>query len=364
MNQAQAKFFFKLKRVLFITLGWMLAGVALATYEHLITGYDLYIRTAEYSFTRHVAVALIGGLIAGLTGGSLMVFYLRDRFRRLSLGYSIFLHTVTFLCLIFVFSIVATLIYQMIQYKTFFTDERVLAGVKHFLTGQGLPVILGTWLVISFFTIFLLEVSDKYGPGVLWDFITGKYHRPKEEMRIFMFLDLKSSTTIAEKLGNEKYYQLLNDFYHDITDAIIYSKGEIYQYVGDEVVISWKMESGLEDANCIRCFFEIQKSVEALSERYRERYGVVPEFKAGLHAGLVTIGEIGVVKKDLIFTGDVLNTTSRIQYTCNEYGRKILLSKNLADKIDVAGDYVVTEIGEIQLRGKQEKVFLNTVDRA
>jgi adenylate cyclase len=54
-----------------------------------------------------------------------------------------------------------------------------------------------------------------------------------------MFVDLLSSTTIAEALGNEKYHNLLHDFYADITNPIIYNKGEIYQYVGDEVIVSW-----------------------------------------------------------------------------------------------------------------------------
>jgi len=56
-----------------------------------------------------------------------------------------------------------------------------------------------------------------------------------------MFVDLLSSTTIAEALGNEKYHNLLHDFYADITNPIIYNKGKIYQYVGDEVIVSWRL---------------------------------------------------------------------------------------------------------------------------
>ena len=49
------------------------------------------------------------------------------------------------------------------------------------------------------------------------------------------------------------------------------------------------------------------------------QYGVVPEFKAGFHVGFATVGEIGVLKKIIAFSGDVLNTTSRIQSNCNKF---------------------------------------------
>ena len=58
-------------------------------------------------------------------------------------------------------------------------------------------------------TLFVSEVSDNLGQGILLNFLIGRYHRPREEERIFMFLDLRSSTTIAEKLGEEKYFNFI-----------------------------------------------------------------------------------------------------------------------------------------------------------
>ena len=84
----------------------------------------------------------------------------------------------------------------------------------------------------------MLQVSDKFGPGILWKFITGKYYHPRQEERIFMFLDLKSSTTIAEKMNSKKFFELLKEIFSDITEPILNSQGEIYQYVGDEVIIT------------------------------------------------------------------------------------------------------------------------------
>ncbi|MGR3301112.1 MAG: hypothetical protein ACUZ8I_01275 [Candidatus Scalindua sp.] len=52
-----------------------------------------------------------------------------------------------------------------------------------------------------------------------------------------MFLDLKSSTTIAEEIGHRRYFEFISDFIADVTTPILNNHGEIYQYVGDEIVI-------------------------------------------------------------------------------------------------------------------------------
>jgi len=198
---------------------------------------------------------------------------------------------------------------------------------------------------------------------VLPNFILGRYNKPKEECRIFMFLDLKSSTTIAEKLGHIQYHNLLNDFFDDINDSIIFSKGEIYQYIGDEITVSWAMGNGIENENCLRCFFSIRDKIESNSTRYTEKFGLVPDFKAGLHCGNITIGEVGVIKKEIVFTGDVLNTASRIQELCNTYGEKLLVSKKLLDVLQIENRYLKKVIDEVTLKGKRTKNILCTLER-
>ena len=177
-----------------------------------------------------------------------------------------------------------------------------------------------------------------------------------------MFLDLRSSTAIAEQLGEERYFNFLKDVYKEATPGILAYEGEIYQYVGDEIVVSWPVASGIHEANCVQSFFEIQKLIHKRKPFFKEKYGVIPEFKAGLHYGHVMAGEIGVVKRDIAFSGDVMNTTSRIQEKCNELGVDILISKYLIDKLGMSETgYQARELGVIQLKGKMQKVSLFTV---
>jgi len=184
-----------------------------------------------------------------------------------------------------------------------------------------------------------------------------------EVERIFMFLDITSSTSIAEKLGHVKYFELLNDFFNDLANPIEEHNGEIYQYVGDEVVVSWPLEDGIDRANCLNCFFDIVDTIENLSFRYLDRYELVPSFKAGMHFGKVSTGTIGTLKKEIIYTGDVLNTTSRIEGQCNIHKVNLLLSKDLLSKIPNENEFEFVEIGEISLRGKTSYVTLFTSHR-
>jgi CheY-like chemotaxis protein len=184
---------------------------------------------------------------------------------------------------------------------------------------------------------------------------------PKEEVRIFMFLDLKSSTTIAEHLGHIKYYNFLNDFFYDITLPISNCKGEIYQYVGDEIIVSWSLPNGIEQDNCIRCFFDISDVIKNQSDKYLNQYGLIPEFKAGYHYGNVTRGLVGINKKEFVYTGDVLNTTSRIQELCNNYKEKIIISNKLLKLLSLGNQYDCKKIGEVTLKGKKEKEVLFSI---
>ncbi|MEM9983913.1 MAG: adenylate/guanylate cyclase domain-containing protein, partial [Bacteroidota bacterium] len=190
-------------------------------------------------------------------------------------------------------------------------------------------------------------------------------HAPASQVdRIFMFLDIRSSTAIAERLGHEKYFALLQDFFADISEPIVKHEGEIYQYVGDEVVITWPLEVGVTEARCIHCFYAICDAIQLRREHYQVRYGILPQFKAGLHHGQVTTGRVGRVKKEVVFSGDVLNTTSRIEGMCNRYQADFLVSKDLLDLLAIDDRIAYREIGSFLLRGKQEEVVLYQLERA
>jgi adenylate cyclase len=221
---------------------------------------------------------------------------------------------------------------------------------------ENFPRDLSIIAVVSIVSIAFLQIRRLHRPGDLLKYVTGRYHLPEEVNKIFLFIDLKSSTAIAEKLGNTKYSSFLIDYFHDMTGAVLMSKAEIYQYIGDEIILTWNFKSGVKHSRCINCFFDIMTSIEWNKEKYVEKYGVHPEFKAALHAGKVSVTWIGTIKKEIVYHGDVLNTTARIQEECNKYGQKFLLSEYMLQNVEVP-EYLRSEfVGELQLKGKEKKV--------
>jgi adenylate cyclase len=217
------------------------------------------------------------------------------------------------------------------------------------------------WSVVVGLTQLFLQMNSKFGHGVFWNIIRGKYNTPKDENRIFMSLDINSSTALAEKLGDEKYHELLKEFFADITNPVLDNKGEIYQYVGDEVIVAWKYEDGIADNQCVKCFFDMKNSLERKKEKYLNRYGLVPSFKAGIHWGKVIVGEIGIIKRDITYSGDVMNTTSRIRNKCKEFDVEVIASADLLATLSLNESYITKPLGAIKLRGKEKEVLLSAL---
>lgn len=213
------------------------------------------------------------------------------------------------------------------------------------------------------FLNFLILIVRKFGPNHLLPMLLGKYQTPHTEDRIFLFLDLKSSTTFAEKLGHIQYSLFLRDCFHELNHVVPRYDAEIYQYVGDEAVLTWPLAKGLRHSNCLHLFFAFQDRLNKRSRYFLKKYGIVPEFKAGLNAGTVTVAEVGDIKREIAYHGDVLNTGARIQGVCNQFGRNLLISKKLADLIGQPTGFELTYLGEVQLRGKMVRTEVLAVDK-
>ncbi len=298
---------------------------------------------------------ILAGTLIGIMFAIIEILFERYSSKRIPLGLSLFMNT--FVHFIVVVSI-STFIMQIagnvfrIEVNTEFGWWRTDKVFRVFI----LYIILAS-LVLSFIKI----ANEKFGKGVFLKMLLGRYKDPKEEKRIFMFLDLKSSTTIAETLGHYKYSQLIQDCFYDINDVVPKYDAEIYQYVGDEVVLSWPYTKGLANKNCIALFFEFQDVLKSKTNYYTQKYGLTPVFKAGLHGGKLMVAEVGIVKKELAFHGDVINTAARIQAECNMHNVSILISEKLTNDLNIKESYSVKALGSVLLKGKLEEVGIYTL---
>lgn len=210
---------------------------------------------------------------------------------------------------------------------------------------------------------FIALVSKKFGPGHLFLIFLGRYNKPLTENRIFMFLDLKDSTTIAERLGHIIYSKLLQQCFLDMNKVIPNYGADIYQYVGDEAVLTWKIKNKKAVfEKPVELFFAYKRRLEKKSKYYREKFGVVPEFKAGLNAGVVTVAEIGALKREIAYHGDVVNTASRLRSACNEFHKNLLASEYIIQNIHESDKNSVDEIGEVNLKGKTKSIKVFSIE--
>ena len=288
-----------------------------------------------------------------------VIEFLFDKFlsKALHLGLIIIIKSVIYLLfLIFSLTFIAYLAEDYINVD--FPNER-----GWWLTNRIFWLVTAYFIICSLIFAFFRLANDKFGNGVILKMLIGHYRKPREVDRIFMFLDLKSSTTHAEKLGNIKYSHLIQDCFFYLNRIVQKHNADIYQYVGDEAVLSWKLKKGMNKADCINLFFDFEKNLKRHSKYYKKRYGLLPEFKAGIHAGRIIIAEVGTVKKELAYHGDVINTTARIQKQCNDYNESLLMSEELLDRLKFTRFYKSELIDNVLLKGKTKEYKIYAIHK-
>lgn len=298
------------------------------------------------------------GVLTGVLYGIIEIALDKQFLKRKSMGTRLLLKLVSYFFLInIILGVAIGQINEMIDvpldytYMELMQSGAVWSLVIYFLAGS---------ILFSFFRM----VNEKFGPGVLWDMLMGKYRSPRVEKKIFMFMDLRSSTALAEEMGYLKYSSLIQQCFYDLNEIVQDYDGEIYQYVGDEAVISWDYDKGVKQNLCIDCYFAFRNKLYERKEYYEKEFGLLPEFKAGLHGGELVVTEVGVIKKEIAYHGDVINTTARIQEKCNVFGKELLVSGELISDLNLAKSYLPSFLGEVELKGKALPVHIHSVNSA
>lgn len=314
-----------------------------------------------------IGLTLIYATIMGLVFGGILatgrLFFWQNMCKKISIGRSIIVQT-AISTTIFIILILAIFSFHQISVG----NELELAMLGNFFYDNH---SLATFLILIGLVIYakvqfslLLEADKKLGINVLKNLLLGKYHDPTQEERIFMFLDMKDSTKTAEILGHFKYSRYLQDIFKLLTDIVIDLKAEIYQFVGDEVVLTWKSDVGYRNNNALQFFYSFQEVLLANGDYFKSNYGVNPIFKAGVHRGVVSVAEVGEINTQIAYHGDVVNTTSRIQELCNVYNTHLLVSEIFMNGMESPPANFKENAAEITLRGRSQPVTVYTLEKA
>jgi adenylate cyclase len=235
----------------------------------------------------------------------------------------------------------------------------LLAGFLFGIQPRPRAYVVGGLIALAFTGWF--TVDRFFGRGVLVGLLTGRYHHPRYEDRVFLFADLADSTPLALSLGDLLYHTLLNRLFMEIGPAIERYNGSVHRYLGDEIIITWSWNAGTEDAACLRCAVAIIDSVEKARRSFRHEYGTAPHLRIALHGGEVVAGEISGIKREIVFSGDAINTTARIQSVASELDKSLVVSEELLEATGRPINLEFEELGAFRLKGRTDTTQLLAV---
>lgn len=228
-------------------------------------------------------------------------------------------------------------------------------------------IVSNTTLLASFGFAFAVNVvvmlARLLGPRVFVSLLTGRYHQPREEQRLVLFMDLRGSTQAAEKLGDEKFHRFLNRVFWDVTDPVLEAGGEIYRYVGDEIIVTWPVERGAWAAASVACPFAVEDALARRRSRYLAEFGIEPRLRSALHAGPLIVGEMGDVKREIVMLGDTMNTTARIEGVCRTMQKDYIASAPALELASLPAGVYAQSLGAVALRGKESGIELFALTR-
>jgi len=327
-------------------IGWTSAFIFLSIIRGSGT---VELGSVQYEFLDTLPTTLFMGPIFGAISGFAQVLTEEYGYKQISLQKLLLLRVL--FAILFVISMI------FLAYPVYGNHLSLL----EFAFEPGSFAIYFYFFCVDIFMFVLRQVNLFLGEDNFFKLLRGKFYTPHEEERIFMFLDLQSSTEFAEKLGHIKYSKMIQDCFNDL-GVVVENEAEIYQYVGDEAILTWKLKNGLKNQNCINAFFNFKHQIEKRKQHYLEKYNCMPFFKAGVNAGVVTVTEVGKYKKEIAFHGDTINTAARIQGKCNELKQELLISENLTYKLDDKG-FTFDIIDKIPLKGKNSPVSIYAVNK-
>lgn len=328
-------------------IGWLAAaGMLMGACIGLARGASL---GREYLGVGALKGAILGAVIAPAAGG-LEQIVLHRLWRRLSLVHAMLVRATLYsLLTVGVYLAVSAAFSPWVPWDPQRSMMLPVVGI----TFVSLLVGSGVFALVRLF-----------GPRVLGNLLSGRYRRPFEEERIFLFLDLVGSTGIAEHLGHLRYHGFLRDFIEDLEDPLLEYGGDVYQYVGDEVVVTWPMADARSNGRCLECHFAFVDAIERGRSRYEQLYGRAPSFRSGIHSGRVVAGEIGDRRKQIVFVGDVVNTASRAQAEAKAREMGLVVTGALLARVALPPGITARPLGALHLKGRDQAMELFEVVRS
>jgi adenylate cyclase len=176
-----------------------------------------------------------------------------------------------------------------------------------------------------------------------------------KEMTV-LFSDVRSFTTISEKLTAQGLKQLLNRYFTPITKIIFDNHGTIDKYVGDMVMAFWgaPLDDPKHALHAVDSALEMLKKVDDLKEEFGAEGLPRIDVGIGINTGPMNVGDMGSsYRRAYTVLGDAVNLGSRLESATKMYGLRLLIGETTAA---IVPEYLLRHIDRLQVKGKTEPV--------
>jgi len=174
-----------------------------------------------------------------------------------------------------------------------------------------------------------------------------------------MFADIRGFTPLAERLGPEEVFEVLNEYFEQMIEIVFRHDGMLDKYMGDSIMAVWGVFGEEQDdaLRAVMAAIEMKQALRQLNVR-RAAEGKEPiETGIGINTGEVTAGSLGALGGDLqrmeyAVVGDPVNLAQRIESHTASTG--ILISE--PTYAEVAPHVVARELPPLTVKGKSTRV--------
>jgi adenylate cyclase len=309
-------------------------------------GAAVYSLAQGHAAARDIAAGIAYGFLISIAIAGVSMFVL-DGPMRLWLGALSFTANLIVRSAIYAAIIVPILYFQL---------GRIIAGVARDPSHKTFWIDITYSVACVIFVNLVLGITNIIGPRAFLNFISGRYHTPIEERRFVLFVDIAGSTGLAERLGGVAIHRLLDRTFRLLTLSVIDYHGEVLNYVGDEVIVTWRERSGAVECRPLRCFMAMRDELARAAGQLEREFGVVPRIRGSLHFGPVIVGEIGDLKRAIVFNGDVMNTAARLEELSRNVDGGFLASRAAMERFNSVPPFAVHDLGRLPIRGRVDGI--------
>ena len=174
-----------------------------------------------------------------------------------------------------------------------------------------------------------------------------------------LFSDIRSFTTVVERLAPQRLTELMQEYFNEMTDAVFATNGIVDKFIGDALMAFWgaPIEQPDQADLAVRTAIDMTERLRRLQEKWGQSGLPVLDIGIGVNLGVATIGNFGSAKRfDYTVIGDTVNAASRLEALNKEHKSHIIISESTKSQLTIPIEY--RDLGEVSVKGKEKPVHV------